>query len=81
MSDRACSRRNEHGRAFLDAGEADALIGSKGRNAETGADLHADIPGKPHGLPRGHRDCLGRGTEGAPPLGIPYPDPLAQTRR
>src|SRR2546426_266871 len=30
MPDRPCSRRNEHGRAFLDAGEADALIGSKG---------------------------------------------------
>ena len=81
MADGARAGGHQHGGAFLGAREQNPLIAGIGRDAETGAGFHGDIGRQAHRLFRRQHDPFRGGAEGAPPLAVPNPNPLADTRR
>src|SRR5262245_5085514 len=81
MTHRSGGSGHQHGRTFLDAGEADGVISGIGGNAEARRGFHGDAGGERRGLLRRQHDRSGSGAERAPPLAVPDPDALAQPRR
>ena len=80
LAHRAGAASNQQGGALGGMAERDGMMGSHGWDAETGAGLEAHLIGQFDGLRGRQRDVFGGGAEGAPPLPIPHPDPLADAR-
>ena len=80
VADAAGAAGDQHGLAFGRARDLDRVPGGHRRNAEAGAGLVADVAEAAARPVRRQHHIFGAGAEGALPLRVPDPDPLAHAR-